>query len=120
MEATVRLHAPYCKNGAPDRMSLLSDTIEKIVTANRIRAREDVVDGFGHVSMRHPNDPTRYLLSRSRSPELVEPEALAEQKVQAAQTELAVLLAQEGPQQLHTLQDWLVIATALFRIHLIV
>ena len=53
-------------------MSLLSDTIEKIVTANRILAREDVVDGFGHVSMRHPNDPTRYLLSRSRSPELVE------------------------------------------------
>ena len=53
-------------------MSLLSVTIEKIVTANRILAREDVVDGFGHVSMRHPNDPTRYLLSRSRSPELVE------------------------------------------------
>src|SRR3954467_11800251 len=53
-------------------MSILTDTVEKIVTANRILAKEDVVDGFGHVSMRHPSDPERYLLSRSRSPELVE------------------------------------------------
>jgi len=53
-------------------MSILTDTIEKIVTANRILAKEEVVDGFGHVSMRHPEDPGRYLLSRSRSPELVE------------------------------------------------
>ena len=53
-------------------MSILSDTIEKVVTANRILAREEVVDGFGHVSHRHPTDPGRYLLARSRSPELVE------------------------------------------------
>ena len=53
-------------------MSILSDTIEKVVTANRILAREEVVDGFGHVSHRHPGDPGRYLLARSRSPELVE------------------------------------------------
>ena len=53
-------------------MSVLSDTIEKLVTANRILAREEVVDGFGHVSHRHPTDPNHYLLSRSRSPELVE------------------------------------------------
>ena len=43
-----------------------------LVIANRILAREDVVDAYGHVSMRHPHDPTRYLLSWSRSPELVE------------------------------------------------
>ena len=42
-----------------------------LVIANRILAREDVVDAYGHVSMRHPKDPNRYLLSRSRSPELV-------------------------------------------------
>lgn len=53
-------------------MSVVSDIIEKIVTANRILAREDVVDGFGHVSHRHPEKPDHYLLSRSRSPELVE------------------------------------------------
>lgn len=53
-------------------MSAVSDIVEKVVTANRILARENVVDGFGHVSHRHPTDPERYLLSRSRSPELVE------------------------------------------------
>jgi HCOMODA/2-hydroxy-3-carboxy-muconic semialdehyde decarboxylase len=42
-----------------------------LMAANRILAREDVVDGYGHVSMRHPDDPNRFLLSRSRSPELV-------------------------------------------------
>src|SRR3981081_3344049 len=35
-------------------------------------ANEGVVDAFGHVSMRHPTDPGRYLLSRSRSPGLIE------------------------------------------------
>jgi len=34
---------------------------------------EGVLDAFGHVSARHPRDPGRYLLSRSRAPELVEP-----------------------------------------------
>ena len=53
-------------------MTILADTIEHLVTANRILAREEVVDGFGHVSVRHPSDPERFLLSRSRSPELVE------------------------------------------------
>ncbi|MBS8224665.1 class II aldolase/adducin family protein [Vannielia litorea] len=42
-----------------------------LATASRILAREGVVDAFGHVSIRHPGDPERYLLSRSRSPELV-------------------------------------------------
>jgi HCOMODA/2-hydroxy-3-carboxy-muconic semialdehyde decarboxylase len=37
-----------------------------------------VLDGFGHVSMRHPNDPQRYLLSRSRSPELIQPDDILE------------------------------------------
>lgn len=52
--------------------SALTDLIADIVAANRILAREGVLDGFGHVSARHPDDPNRYLLSRSRAPELVE------------------------------------------------
>src|ERR1039457_491553 len=36
-------------------------------------ANEGVIDAFGHVSMRHPDNPGRYLLSRSRAPELVQP-----------------------------------------------
>src|SRR5262249_21700640 len=35
-------------------------------------ANEGVLDAFGHVSLRYPTDPGRYLLSRSRSPGLVE------------------------------------------------
>ncbi len=34
-------------------------------------ANEGIIDAFGHVSMRHPDNPGRYLLSRSRAPELV-------------------------------------------------
>jgi HCOMODA/2-hydroxy-3-carboxy-muconic semialdehyde decarboxylase len=47
--------------------SLLAD----LVIANRILAREEVVDDFGHVSVRDPRDPSRFWLSRSRSPEVV-------------------------------------------------
>src|SRR5262249_628206 len=49
-------------------MAKLDDLIEDLVTANRILAREGVVDSFGHISVRHPDNPQRYLLSRSRAP----------------------------------------------------
>jgi HCOMODA/2-hydroxy-3-carboxy-muconic semialdehyde decarboxylase len=45
--------------------------IEDLVAANRILAHEGVLDGWGHVSVRHDRDPHRYLLSRARAPELV-------------------------------------------------
>jgi HCOMODA/2-hydroxy-3-carboxy-muconic semialdehyde decarboxylase len=50
----------------------LDHAIRDTVIANRILAHEGVVDAFGHVSVRNPVDRDRYLLSRSRSPELVE------------------------------------------------
>ncbi len=49
----------------------MKDCLRELVIANRILAREGVVDAFGHVSIRHPDNPNRYLLSRSRSPELI-------------------------------------------------
>ncbi|TMQ20739.1 MAG: class II aldolase/adducin family protein [Candidatus Rokuibacteriota bacterium] len=45
--------------------------IDDLVAANRILADQGVVDGYGHVSVRHPGDPQRYLMSRSLAPELV-------------------------------------------------
>lgn len=45
--------------------------VADLVAANRVLAREGVLDGWGHVSVRHNLDPNRYLLSRSRAPELV-------------------------------------------------
>ena len=52
-------------------MDDLETQLRDLVVANRILAREEVVDAYGHVSLRHPNHPDRYLLSCSRSPELV-------------------------------------------------
>jgi ribulose-5-phosphate 4-epimerase/fuculose-1-phosphate aldolase len=45
--------------------------IEDLVAANHILAREQVVDAFGHVSVRHPRSPDRFLIARSVAPELV-------------------------------------------------
>ncbi|MBM3485834.1 MAG: class II aldolase/adducin family protein [Alphaproteobacteria bacterium] len=52
-------------------MSDLLTTMRELVIANRILAREGVVDAYGHISVRHPTNPERYLISCSRSPELV-------------------------------------------------
>ena len=41
------------KSGGP----LARDIIEDLTAASRILAAQGVVDGFGHVSMRHPHDP---------------------------------------------------------------
>ena len=51
-----------------------TDSIElrRLVAANHILAHESVVDAFGHVSVRDPQNPMRYVLARSRSPELIE------------------------------------------------
>ena len=53
-------------------MPKLDWIIEELVTANRILAREAIVDSFGHISARHPDNPQRYLLSRSRAPDCIE------------------------------------------------
>ncbi len=56
----------------------LKDVIAELALANRILANEGVLDAFGHVSARHPTDPKRYLLPRSRSPLLIEPDDILE------------------------------------------
>jgi ribulose-5-phosphate 4-epimerase/fuculose-1-phosphate aldolase len=59
-------------------MSALAQALDELVTANRILAREGVVDSFGHVSIRHPDRPDRYVLSRARAPECIELDDLME------------------------------------------
>ena len=56
----------------------LTEARELLARANRIIAHEGVLDAFGHVTMRHPTDPGRYLMSYSRAPELVRPEDILE------------------------------------------
>src|SRR5215470_20114985 len=45
--------------------------IEELVTANHILANEDVLDGYGHVSVRNPSNPNHYFLARAGAPGLV-------------------------------------------------
>ena len=45
--------------------------LEELAAASRILADQGVVDAFGHVSMRHPANPNRFLMSRSLAPALV-------------------------------------------------
>jgi ribulose-5-phosphate 4-epimerase/fuculose-1-phosphate aldolase len=49
-----------------------------LVILNRILSRCGAVDGYGHVSLRHPEDPNRFFISRSLSPELVQRDDLME------------------------------------------
>jgi ribulose-5-phosphate 4-epimerase/fuculose-1-phosphate aldolase len=59
-------------------MAHLDALIEDLVTANRILANENVVDAFGHVSVRHPGDAGLYMMSRAKSPELVKSDDIME------------------------------------------
>ena len=45
--------------------------LEDIAIGSRILADFGVLDGFGHVSARHPTNPNRFLMSRSLAPALV-------------------------------------------------
>jgi len=57
-------------------MSNIEPLLSELVLANHILAHENVLDGFGHVSLRAPDDPNTYFLSRARAPELVAREDL--------------------------------------------
>jgi ribulose-5-phosphate 4-epimerase/fuculose-1-phosphate aldolase len=56
----------------------LVDLRRDLATAYRIVANEGILDAFGHISVRHPENPRRYFLSRSRAPGLVQPEDILE------------------------------------------
>lgn len=59
-------------------MNAVEQVINDLVIANRILAKEDVVDAYGHVSIRHPENPKRFFLARSVAPELVTKEDIVE------------------------------------------
>lgn len=47
------------------------EQLEDLVASSLVLAQHGVLDAFGHVSIRHPGAPDRYLLSRNLAPELV-------------------------------------------------
>jgi len=62
------------KSGGP----VAAEVIKDLAAASRILAAQGVVDGFGHVSLRHPGAPSRYFMSRSLAPALVVPDDIIE------------------------------------------
>jgi HCOMODA/2-hydroxy-3-carboxy-muconic semialdehyde decarboxylase len=61
-------------SGGPIDPALLAD----LAAASRILAAQGVVDGMGHVSMRHPDAPNRYLMARAVAPARVVPDDIIE------------------------------------------
>jgi HCOMODA/2-hydroxy-3-carboxy-muconic semialdehyde decarboxylase len=59
-------------------MAKIDIVIQDLVIANRILSNEDVVDAYGHVSVRHPDNPKHFFLARSLAPELVERDDIVE------------------------------------------
>ncbi len=59
-------------------METLDTVVGDLVIANRILAHEGVLDAYGHVSVRHPSKPDRFLISCSRAPELVTKQDIVE------------------------------------------
>jgi ribulose-5-phosphate 4-epimerase/fuculose-1-phosphate aldolase len=47
------------------------ELIAELVLANKILFGLNVVDAFGHISVRHPKDPTKYLMARHLPPGIV-------------------------------------------------
>ena len=62
------------KSGGP----VSAESIADLAAASRILAERGVVDGFGHVSLRHPHAPERYLMARAIAPALVTPDDIIE------------------------------------------
>ena len=63
---------------AQDTSTAVASAVEELVAANRILAAQGILPGYGHVSVRHPEDPGQYLLARSLAPELVTAEDIVE------------------------------------------
>jgi HCOMODA/2-hydroxy-3-carboxy-muconic semialdehyde decarboxylase len=59
-------------------MANLDNLIQDLVIANRILSHEDVVDAYGHISVRHPDNPKHFFISRSVAPELVQKDDIVE------------------------------------------
>ena len=52
--------------------------LKDLAAASHILVAQGVMDGFGHVSMRHPTAANRYLMARSVAPALVTPADILE------------------------------------------
>ena len=50
----------------------LNDLLQDLAIANRILVNEGVLDGFGHISVRHPQQADRFFIARSMAADLLQ------------------------------------------------
>jgi ribulose-5-phosphate 4-epimerase/fuculose-1-phosphate aldolase len=62
---------PFLPQSGRESSPAPADLVADLVAGNRILAQEGIVDGYGHISVRHPGNRERFLLARSLAPELV-------------------------------------------------
>jgi HCOMODA/2-hydroxy-3-carboxy-muconic semialdehyde decarboxylase len=67
-------HAARAEDARPTDPAVL----EELAAASRILADQGVVDAFGHVTVRHPNNPEHFLMTRSLAPALATPADIVE------------------------------------------
>lgn len=69
-----RIKAPPAPEGEISSGRVVADSaeyayaVQELVFANHILAQKGIVDAYGHVSIRDPTNPHRYLMSRSVAP----------------------------------------------------
>ena len=60
----------------------------ELVVANRVIAHLKLVDSFGHITIRNPENPQRFFMSRSRAPSLVAKEDILEFNLDSSPVDL--------------------------------
>lgn len=60
-----------------------ADLLDDLVASNRILAEHGVIDAYGHVSLRSPDNPKRFFIARAIAPETVQPEDILEYDLDA-------------------------------------
>ena len=80
--------AAHAQSGPRSAGPVDPSLVQDLIAANRTLARYGIVDAFGHVSVRHDKDPSRFLMSGSRAPELVTEADIIEYDLDAAPVNL--------------------------------
>jgi len=62
---------PITNKFLQEEVTTIQDAKRMLVLANRILAQQGVFDAYGHISVRNPENPETFLITRSLSPEFV-------------------------------------------------
>lgn len=65
---------PYTPAITEHDAQCISQLLEDLAAANHILSHHEVLDGFGHVSVRDPRNSQHFLIAQSMAPELVTPD----------------------------------------------